>query len=226
MLLPVMYAAHHGDSTQLLVCMYAYTATGKGTQLRRRGGAAAHAARYARYIRSTSWRLRVCRIWRSTAGHKMCQSMYRTCQLLYMICKMRVYICACIDACVCTDACASVCVYVCICVLKCLRAECRRLYVGISLSHRNEARFVIFGRHVLQGLQIFLPWERCFRNQAFAFLSGCPSRTRLEPPQKCRSQKVGIIKCKSRADRSKPVGLLVRPPAACSAMAARRFGPA
>ena len=42
---------------------------------------------------------------------------------------------------------------------------------------------------------------------------------------KCRSQKVGILKCKSRADRSKPVGLLVRPPAACSAMAARRFGP-
>jgi len=26
-----------------------------------------------------------------------------------------------------------------------------------------------------------------------------------------------VIKCKSRADRSKPVGLLVRPPAACSA---------
>jgi len=142
MLLPVMYAAHHGDSTQLLVCMYAYTATGKGTQLRRRGGAAAHAARYARYIRSTSWRLRVCRIWRSTAGHKMCQSMYRTCQLLYMICKMRVYICACIDACVCTDACASVCVYVCICVLKCLRAECRRLYVGISLSPRGILQWI------------------------------------------------------------------------------------
>ena len=40
----------------------------------------------------------------------------------------------------------------------------------------------------------------------------------------CRSQKVGISKCKSRADRSKPVGLLVRPPAAFSAMAARRFG--
>jgi hypothetical protein len=42
----------------------------------------------------------------------------------------------------------------------------------------------------------------------------------------CRSQKVGIIKfksraCKSRADRSKPVGLLVFPSAACSAMAAR-----
>jgi len=29
-------------------------------------------------------------------------------------------------------------------------------------------------------------------------------------PPKCRSQKVRIIKCKSRADRSKPVGLLVR----------------
>ena len=40
---------------------------------------------------------------------------------------------------------------------------------------------------------------------------------------KCRSQKVGILKCKSRADRSKPVGLLVFPSAACSAMAARRF---
>ena len=142
-------------------------------------------------------------------------------QLLYMICKTRVYICACIDACVCM----CVCICVCICLLKCLRAECRRLYVGISLSHRNEARFVIFGWHVLQGLQIFLPWERCFRNQAFAFLSGCPSGRDWEPPQKCRSQKVGIIKCKSRADRSKPVGLLVRPPAACSAMAARRFGP-
>ena len=33
---------------------------------------------------------------------------------------------------------------------------------------------------------------------------------RLRTPS-CRSQKVGIIKCKSRADRSKPVGLLVRP---------------
>ena len=41
-------------------------------------------------------------------------------------------------------------------------------------------------------------------------------------PQKGRSQKVEMMKCKSRADpslsRSKPVRLFVHPPAACAAM--------
>ena len=36
-----------------------------------------------------------------------------------------------------------------------------------------------------------------------------PDEFGLPNAQSCRSQKVGISKCKSRADRSKPVGLLV-----------------
>ena len=38
-----------------------------------------------------------------------------------------------------------------------------------------------------------------------------PDELVLPNTPSCRSQKVGIIKCKSRADRSKPVRLLVRP---------------
>ena len=34
------------------------------------------------------------------------------------------------------------CICVCICVLKCLRAECRRLYVGISLSPRGILQWI------------------------------------------------------------------------------------
>ena len=56
-----------------------------------------------------------------------------------------------------------------------------------------------------------LPARVCMRH----FLD---EHRRPNPPS-CRSQKVGIIKCKSRADRSKPVGLLVRPPATCSRLA-------
>ena len=52
-----------------------------------------------------------------------------------------------------------------------------------------------------------------------------PAEIERPNPQKCSSQKVGLSKCKSRAGWSKSVGLLVRPPAACEAMARRRNGP-
>jgi len=78
--------------------------------------------------------------------------------------------------------------------------------------------------HIGSPMRIVMAANFCFSKTVFGNRRHFPDEVVLPNPPKCRSQKVGIIKCKSRADRSKPVGLLVCPPAACSAMAARRFG--
>ena len=67
-----------------------------------------------------------------------------------------------------------------------------RINENLQSAHKNRAGNIGIARRV---------WIRHFPDE-------------IERPNtpSCRSQKVGIIKCKSRADGSKPVGLLVRPP--------------
>ena len=128
------------------------------------------------------------------------------------------------------DVRAGVCVFVCVCVCERERAYA---YAYVRLTSEIGrcicmCRFACLGPCTHEGHNGVPSADTCGQYRAILptriWTRHFPDEFGLPNTPSCRSQKVGISKCKSRADRSKPVGLLVRPPAACSAMAARRFG--
>ena len=92
---------------------------------------------------------------------------------------------------------------------SCGRVQCRNLPPTGGFRDLDVGVFTFLGMSQQRKSRQYRPvlptrvWTRHF-----------PDEMGLPNPPKCRSQKVRIIKCKPRADRSKPVGLLVCPPAA------------